>query len=264
MQHIHKYPRTHHLAGSRLGPGDEDSEQIPLKLLKGKHVVIEEKIDGANCAFSFDTDGQLLLQSRGHYLTGGPRERQFQLFKTWCNRYAADFWSVIGSRYIVYGEWTYAKHTIFYDNLPHYFHEFDVLDTTNMTFLDTDRRSELLNELAIVSVPVLHRGDGECLAEPESFVKKCVYKSSDWRANLEKIATEKEQDLALILKQTDNSELSEGLYIKIEADGVVQARYKWVRYDFSQTVVDSGSHWQDRPLLPNLLNENVDLFGGQQ
>ena len=28
MREIHKYPRTHHLAGSRLGPGDEDLEQI--------------------------------------------------------------------------------------------------------------------------------------------------------------------------------------------------------------------------------------------
>ena len=33
MQKIFKYPRTHHLAGSRLGPGDEDLEQIPLNRL---------------------------------------------------------------------------------------------------------------------------------------------------------------------------------------------------------------------------------------
>ncbi|HIB64922.1 MAG TPA: DNA ligase, partial [Phycisphaerales bacterium] len=57
MQKIFKYPRTNHLAGSRLGPGDEDLEQIPLNQLKGRHVVIEEKLDGANCAFSFDSEG---------------------------------------------------------------------------------------------------------------------------------------------------------------------------------------------------------------
>src|SRR5205807_2014548 len=29
-------------------------------------------------------------------------------------------------RYILYGEWLYAKHTVFYTDLPHYFLEFDI------------------------------------------------------------------------------------------------------------------------------------------
>lgn len=260
MQQIHKYPRTHHLAGSRLGPGDEDLEQIPLTHLKGRHVVIEEKLDGANCALSFDSEGCLLLQSRGHYLEGGPRERQFQLFKAWGARFAADFFEVLGDRYIVYGEWTYGKHTIFYDELPHYFHEFDVLDLENMEFLDTPRRKSLLSGLPIVRVPVLHQGDGECLREPERFVKTSVYKSTQWKQRLADHASESGQDPIQVSRETDSSDLSEGLYIKVEEDGVVTERYKWVRYDFLQTVVDSGSHWQDRPLLPNLLAHNVDLF----
>ncbi len=45
----------------------------------------------------------------------------------------------------------------------------------------------------------------------------------------------------------------EGLYIKIEAGGAVAGRYKYVRPGFLQTVLDSGSHWQERPLLPNQL-----------
>lgn len=261
MQKIFKYPRTNHLAGSRLGPGDEDLEQIPLNQLKGRHVVIEEKLDGANCAFSFDSEGLLQLQSRGHFLEGGPRERQFQLFKAWGARFSSEFWSTIGDRYIVYGEWVYGKHTIFYDILPHYFHEFDVLDTHTMNFLDTPSRQELLKNLPIVSVPVIHQGDGECLKDPQSFVKKSAYKSPNWRQNLSVHATENGQNPEQVQRETDSSDLSEGLYIKIEEDGVVKERYKWVRYDFLQTVVDSGSHWQDRPILPNLLGEGVDLFG---
>ena len=74
---IKKYPRTPHLQGSRLQPGDEDLSQIPFDCIRGKLIVVEEKVDGANCAISFDDDGQLLLQSRGHYLTGGYRERHF-------------------------------------------------------------------------------------------------------------------------------------------------------------------------------------------
>lgn len=76
-----KYPRTQHLAGSRLQPGDEDLRQIPFSEIAGRHLVVEEKIDGANSALSFDEHGNLLLQSRGHYLTGGYRERHYNLFK---------------------------------------------------------------------------------------------------------------------------------------------------------------------------------------
>lgn len=261
MQKIHKYPRTHHIAGSRLGPGDEDLEQIPWNILKGRSVIMEEKLDGANCAISFDEDGQLQLQSRGHYLSGGPREHQFELFKAWAHRYSVDFWEVLVDRYIVYGEWTYGKHTIFYDVLPHYFHEFDVLDTTTMTFLDTAARHELLQSLPIVSVPVLYSGDGDALKDPQAWVKRSLYKSDRWREALRVHAAQHGQDPQQVLKETDPSDLAEGLYIKVEKNGIVTGRYKWVRYDFLQTVVDSGSHWHDRPLLPNLLSHDVDLFG---
>jgi hypothetical protein len=72
---IYKYPRTPHLEGSRLQPGDDASDQMPLAQLAGRHVVIEEKLDGANCGLSFGAAGDLLLQSRGHYLAGGGSER---------------------------------------------------------------------------------------------------------------------------------------------------------------------------------------------
>ena len=65
---IIKYPRTPHLQGSRLQPGDEDLSQRPFSDIAGRHVVLEEKIDGANCAISFSQDGELRLQSRGHFL----------------------------------------------------------------------------------------------------------------------------------------------------------------------------------------------------
>ena len=70
-----KYPRTHHLEGSRLQPGDEDLSQVRLSSLRSVPLVIEEKLDGANAALSFDGKGELLLQSRGHYLVGGGREK---------------------------------------------------------------------------------------------------------------------------------------------------------------------------------------------
>jgi hypothetical protein len=52
----------------------------------------------------------------------------------------------------------------------------------------------------------------------------------------------------------------EGLYIKVEDGGAVTARYKFVRPGFIQMVLDSESHWMDRPLLPNRLRADVSLW----
>ena len=53
MHLIQKYPRTRHIEGSRLQPGDEDLEAVPFRDIAGRHLVVEEKIDGANCGISF-------------------------------------------------------------------------------------------------------------------------------------------------------------------------------------------------------------------
>ena len=156
---IIKYPRTPHIEGSRLQPGDEDLSQVPFSAIAGKHLVVEEKIDGANSAISFDPQGNLLLQSRGHYLTGGYRERHYNLFKQWANIHYDMLWKLLGCRYVMYGEWMYAKHSIYYDALPHYFMEFDILDRETDRFLDTKTRHEMTDGLPICHVPVL--GEGE-------------------------------------------------------------------------------------------------------
>ena len=88
---ILKYPRTPHLRGSRLQVGDLN-DAMPYEALAGRHIVVEEKLDGANSALSFSNDGALLLQSRGHYLQidqMGGRERQFNAFKQWARAHEA-------------------------------------------------------------------------------------------------------------------------------------------------------------------------------
>jgi hypothetical protein len=52
----------------------------------------------------------------------------------------------------------------------------------------------------------------------------------------------------------------EGLYLKQEEEGRVIGRYKYVRPGILQAVADSDSHWMDRPIEPNTLRDNVDLF----
>ena len=259
-EQLYKYPRTPHVEGSRFQPGDQDLEQVPLEALRGAYCVVEEKLDGANAGVSFGRDGRLLLQSRGHFLDGGPRERQFALFKTWATTRRQELWELLADRYVIYGEWLYAKHTIFYDALPHYFFEFDLLDTETGEFLSTDRRRELLQGSPVVSAPVLWRGPARSVEHLQSLVTRSRYKSGAWRDRLLTEAQLLGQRVELVQRQTDDSDLSEGLYIKVEVEGRVAERYKFVRASFLQAVSDSGSHWMDRPIIPNQLREGCDIW----
>ena len=258
---IIKYPRTRHLEGSKLQQGDEDLSQIPFKNIKGKYIVIEEKIDGANTAISFDDNGNLLLQSRGHYLTGGYRERHYNLFKQWATSHRDEFYNVLGSRYILYGEWMYAKHTLYYDNLPHYFFEFDVYDKTNSKFLSTKKRQELLKGLPIVSVPILATGCFNKIEDVLKYIKQSNYISNNSINNLTETAVKLGLDIEQIKLETDLTNLMEGLYIKVEDDNEVLDRLKYVRYSFLQTITTSTSSWIDKTIIPNRLDKDItELF----
>lgn len=260
MEQIFKYPRTLHLEGSRLQPGDEDLDSVPFKAIAGEYVVVEEKVDGANAAISFDKNGQMRLQSRGHYLTGGTREKHFNLFKQWAYSHQEPFWEVLGARYIVYGEWLYAKHTVFYNYLPHYFLEYDVLDLQEAQFLSTKSRQKLLANLPLVSVPILHEGSLKSHQELTKLLRESNYIKPGHLEQLRQISTDKSLDVDLTLKQTDLHSLMEGLYIKVEEGAIVKARYKYVRASFLTTVLQSESHWLTRPLIPNLLRPDINIF----
>ena len=240
---IKKFPRTPHLEGSRLQPGDEDLSQIPFSEILGKNIVVEEKIDGANSAISFTDDKQLLIQSRGHYLVGGYRERHYNLLKQWANVHREELFSALGCRYVMFGEWMYAKHTIFYDELPHYFVEFDIYDRQRGVFLDTDSRKAITQKLPIVhSVPVLARGVFSNKKQILSLLGQSKYISNNHLQVLAQTAKRLNLDVDLQLAQTDPSTTMEGLYIKVEQDGIVESRVKFVRASFLQCVAQSQSH----------------------
>jgi hypothetical protein len=307
---LRKYPRTPHIEGSRLQPGDEDLEVARFRELQGKHLVVEEKIDGSNVAIRFDGEQKLLLQSRGHYLTGGPRERQYTLLKRWVHGLRDVLYRLLSQRYVLYGEWLYAKHTVFYDQLPalslsqnsawlrpaarpgccvalarrstpldrlarapclpafrsasgrrrsfgigSYFLEFDVLDLERDEFLSTERRRALLDWAGapIVSVPVLSSGPLASLADLVALIRPSLFKGPAWREKLREAAAARRLDVERVIRETDPSDLAEGLYIKVEEDGVVQARFKYVRAGFAASAGERDDHWLKRRILPNQL-----------
>ena len=260
MEKIIKYPRTPHIRGSRLQQGDEDLSQIPFAAIQDKYIVIEEKVDGANVAVSFNQDGELLLQSRGHFLTGGRRERDYDLFKIWAATRRDMLFDLLTDRYILYGEWLYVKHKVYYDALPAYFMEFDILDKQTGEFLDTERRKEMLKNTDIVSVPVLGAGVFKTQAEVLKFIGKSAYFTENRFENLRAEAARAGVPYEEILKETDDSDLMEGLYIKVEADGKVVDRMKYVRYGYVQSAGVADGDWLKKPIVQNKLKDGAEAF----
>jgi hypothetical protein len=203
----------------------------------------------------------MVLQSRGHSLDGGGRERQFDIFKSWAQTFERDFREALSTRYVVYGEWMAAKHSEFYDNLPHLFLTYDLYDRENNVFLSTPARARVLDGLPIVPIHVVHEGWVPDKEVPK-LVRNSVYKTANWRESLKKVAEAAGQDPERVLEETDNTDLSEGVYLKLEDDerGLTIGRYKFVRHEFLQVIADSGSHWASRPIIQNQLAPGVDLY----
>jgi ATP-dependent RNA circularization protein (DNA/RNA ligase family) len=211
------------------------------------NAVVQEKVDGANTGISFSEDGNLLLQSRGHYLNGSLREKQFDKLKNWANQNQDNLFDILEDKYILFGEWLYAKHRIFYDNLPHYFLAFDIYDKTECKFISTPRRKAMLENTIVHSVPILHQSRFDKVNNISQYIGETSFKTKDWKEKFLKIASEKDLEL------TDNSMLMEGVYVRIEDANWVVGRIKNPRKDFTKGIDDGGVHWADKPIIPNQL-----------
>ncbi len=261
MERIYKYPRTRHIEGSRKQSGDEDLKSVAFDEVRGRYLVLEEKVDGANCGISFGADGRMYLQSRGHFLNGGYGERQFDLFKMWAGCFEERLRQLLGKRYIMYGEWLYAKHTVFYDSLPHYFMEFDIFDKEEEKFFSTRKRREFLREASFISsVRVLDRGYYNSSEEIANWVGASLFISEEREQNFLLQCRKGGVEPETARRQTDLTGIMEGIYIKVEEGDYVIDRLKYVRTSFLNRILDSESHWMNRPMVANRLAEGTNLF----
>ncbi len=261
MERIYKYPRTRHIEGSRKQSGDEDLKSVAFDEVRGRYLVLEEKVDGANCGISFGADGRMYLQSRGHFLNGGYGERQFDLFKLWAGCFEERLRQLLGKRYIMYGEWLYAKHTVFYDSLPHYFMEFDIFDKEEEKFFSTRKRREFLREASFISsVRVLDMGYYKSCEEIAKWVGASLFISEEREQNFLLQCRKGGVEPETARRQTDLTGIMEGIYIKVEEGDYVIDRLKYVRTSFLNRILDSESHWMNRPMVANRLAEGTNLF----
>ncbi|KAF5351303.1 hypothetical protein D9758_008052 [Tetrapyrgos nigripes] len=223
---IYKFPRTPHLID--LGAATSDDIVLPVPITPDQ-VVITEKVDGANLAFSLSSDrSQIIVQNRSHYVNSASHE-QFKKLNHWIDLHREDLYKVLdrdtffAERYILFGEWLFATHSIPYTHLPDRFMAFDLYDRTTDTFVSRKTLEGLLGMTSIALVPVLFEG-----AMPSSDeLKRMVQTRSrfyDGRV--------------------------EGVYMKTERNGVVHSRGKVVRADF----IAGNEHWSKGNIRVNGLS----------
>lgn len=123
-------------------------------LLTGK-VTIEEKIDGANTGIIGGKKGkEFRLQKRGS-LVDASEHPQFGRFKAWTMERYMDLMK-LRFPYIVYGEFMWATHHIFYDSLPDWFICFDVWDGEK--YINRKEKEDFCKSFHLEVVPLLYEG----------------------------------------------------------------------------------------------------------
>lgn len=235
---IHKFPRTRHLFNTGSATRDDlvltapDANTFLNPSSPATTITIEEKIDGANLGISADSTNPsgFKVQNRSHYITS-KSHAQFKKLDKWVDDHREGLNLVLrgrqgeweAGRWVVYGEWLFAKHSIHYTRLPDLFLAFDLFDTETQTFLSRD---ELSKRLEGTNIQQVRRVD-----PPEKV---------DEQSLLEVVRTERSNYYDGVI---------EGVYLRREEDGKTVDRAKIVRSDF----IAGDERWNRGTIVPNKL-----------
>jgi hypothetical protein len=243
-----RLPKTLHIDGSaKLNNPDV----ISFSKLEKQFLVIEEKLDGTGVSIFFDHKLNMQMWHRGHPTI----DKEFNNLNEWARIYCDNLLDILGERYILFGEYCFNKHTIFYDMLPHFFLESDIYDKEREVWLSTTARNNLLKgHNYIKQVPIIAAFKPSALEQITGLVGRSKYISTEWEKNLQLKCIMSGASFAKAIEETETSGLMEGLYIKQEDDLKVINRYKYVRYDFLQKILNSGTHLRDRVPISNMVS----------
>lgn len=216
---FYKFPSTPYIETDfTIKRSDKILQKSEVEIIFEHPISIEEKIDGANLGISFNSSGELQFQNRGSYLLM-PFEGQWKQLKNWITYHEDTFFDVLMDRYILFGEWCYAKHSIYYNALPDWFIAFDIYDTKDERFLSVQRRNILLSRMEVKAVPLLGYGMFR-VNELSRFFSRSKY----------------------------GDEKCEGIYIRQDQEGYLKYRAKMVRKEFKQNITQ---HWSNRIIQCN-------------
>ena len=222
LNQIIKFPRTKHIVNlGAMARDDLLMSSIDIEhMLKGI-VVVEEKIDGANLGFRYDSNKKIIAQNRSHYVCSSSHP-QFKKLDQWISMHKTGLDSILSKgNLIIYGEWLYSKHSINYTMLPDYFIMFDIYDIDAKKFYSRERVEKMVIGTGLNMVPIIFKG----------------------KTNLEKLK---------LLAQTNSQYYNgvvEGVYVRLCNSDWLELRAKIVRADF----ISGDEHWTKGKQVQNML-----------
>ena len=159
-----KFKRTKHIYDAG-GNGVTRDDLIMTKkeadsFLKGNEFVIEEKVDGANIGISIDNNYKIKVQNRSKFVNS-TTHKQFSTLDAWLEKNSEDLYEILSppGKFILFGEWLLAKHSVHYTRLPSYFLAFDIFDIENKKFLSVAERNDKLKDTSISRVHTICQED---------------------------------------------------------------------------------------------------------
>ena len=132
-------------------------DKYALAFNPGEHIVVSEKVDGANAAIAYDAETDTLVAfSRRNILTPFNTLQGFYEYVQGLDKFA--FKSVLGTRYILFGEWL-VKHTIRYpDTAYKQFYAFDIWDMEIEEYIPWTEAKKRIDCLGLNHVPIFFDG----------------------------------------------------------------------------------------------------------
>ena len=156
---IYKFPITPYLAmlsETIIGNDRVMSKQEQDEFLSHE-LVVEEKVDGVNLGISFDSCGNLKNQHKRLYLEA-PFTGLWKKLPEWLEPKTDLLLNVLSDQYILFGEWCYAQHSVYYDQLPDWFLGFDVFDKNEQRFFSSQSRDSMFESVEICQAPFIAKG----------------------------------------------------------------------------------------------------------
>jgi ATP-dependent RNA circularization protein (DNA/RNA ligase family) len=215
-----KFPSTPHLAA----PANIDIRRDKLMSKPEREeflrheLIIEEKVDGANLGISFDSNADILLQNRGSCLQF-PASGQWKKLEKWFTPKIEILFESLMDRYILFGEWCYARHSVYYNCLPDWFLGFDIYDSQEKRFLSSALRDKFFQKMHIYQVPVIAEGRYDLFS------------------------------LKMLISESKlGNQMAEGIYLRFDDKEWLTQRAKLVHPAFIQS---TGQHWSRSNIVPN-------------
>lgn len=140
-----EYPRIPHL-DKKISNMTHDDIQLDGKIQFPITGWVQEKLDGANMGLSW-TSGPVIrnrnnILKKGYIKKETPAKLQFRSSWNWLHAHNKDIQKLSKSLMTpvtVYGEWLYAKHSIYYDRLPDLFIAYDIYIPEDDEWLSPDK-----------------------------------------------------------------------------------------------------------------------------